>query len=170
MWFRGHGEAEKSQSQRIRKIWVTHIRGKKIHCGLVNFSWTLLASSLEMRSPLSPRGTFPLLVWEFQRTSWRGRLPKGILLCWWGRQLWLGSSNTGGRQAVEDFLWMDDSFNFTPQQRWYPASTTSNQFCKSHFVAENWFTAPTPSWRPNFPGWRWRFCRGGMATEWFFFV
>lgn len=46
-------------------------------------------------------------------------------------------------------LCLDASFNFSPWQRWYPASTTSNQFCKSHFVAEIWISASVPFWGQN---------------------
>lgn len=48
-----------------------------------------------------------------------------------------------------NFVYMDASFNSSPWQRWYPASTTSKQFCKSHFVAEIWISASVPFWGQN---------------------
>lgn len=66
-----------------------------------------------------------------------------------------------------DHVWMDDTFNFTPQQRWSLASTTSNQFCRSYFVAKNWFAAsppPAPFWKPNFPSFCW--CHQLRQNSW----
>ena len=145
---------EKCQSQGIRKIRVIYIREQKKSLWLSQF---FLASLVLLGDTL-----FLVTQWYFSMMGSRilinelkNSVPKGYLCAKREGSCGYEPAHARGRQSVGDFVWMDDSFNFTPQQRWYPASTTSNQFCKSHFVAENWFTAPIPFWRPDFPGLSW---------------
>lgn len=49
-------------------------------------------------------------------------------------------------------------------------ATTSNQFCKSYFVAANWFTALSPLRRPSLPHWKGSVYWGRAAEEWCLFL
>lgn len=139
-----------SKSRNQKNEWP--IEGGKKPLWLSQLFLASLALLLRFAVSLVTRRYLSIMGLRILINDLKGRVPKGCLCA--GRE---GScayerAHTRGLHAVGDFMWMDDSFNFTPQQRWYPASTTSNQFCKSHFVAENWFTVPVPFWRPNFPG------------------
>lgn len=150
---------------------MAHLRKKKGYCGIISFSWRSHSHPHLQRwgLPCDPEVPFQYQFENSNKQSEGAESPKGCL-CRQGRQLWLWTSTHQRPLSYWDCVWMDDSFNFTPQQRWYPASTTSNQFCKSHFVAENWFTALVPFWRPTLPDLRWCLCWGVTVKEGFPFL
>lgn len=138
MW-QGDGEAEKKLKWPMWKSWWP-IVFPGTSCPL---PWEQV--SLVTRAP-------SMSSWRILETSGRGRAPKGVSWCHREGSHGWEPAHTRGCQVGGDFVWMGNSFAFTPQQRWYLASTTSNQFQRSRFMAENWFTVLIPLWRPNLTG------------------
>lgn len=147
---RGRGKFEVGELENVERP----IKGSAKPWWLVSVSRPLESSC----SPLWPRGTFRWQVENSNEQAEEAGSPKADLPA--GREGSCGyrPALTRGCHAVGNFMRTNDSFHFTPRQRWCAASTTSNQFCKSHFVAENWFAAPVPFWKPNIPGLGRRLC------------